>query len=308
MDSYLIATRTSKLLSAGRLGGFLSPVMAFGAGNPSAPGTDWVAFLGPFHVVALHYPIGFLTLVCLLELWSVVRPVPGHVRVVGFALVLSSLAAWAAAGLGFLRAARGEFDPALVAWHQYFGIAVAAFSTLALGCLWMFARSQVSVWQSVYRGLLVLAFISLVFAGHQGGSLTHGTTFLTQNAPKFLGVVGHSGTENAGEKTDPARDVYRSSIQPILKQKCFACHGPEKQKGKLRLDSTEALLRGGKSGEPCVVPNDPTKGSLGRVLLLPRTDDSAMPPEGKEPLTDGETVLVLRWIQAGAPFGTDAAK
>ena len=58
---------------------------------------------------------------------------------------------------------------------------------------------------------------------------------------------------HAADKVDFAKD-----IQPLLQQHCVKCHGPEKQKGKLRLDSKQAALTGGKGG-PSIVPGDAAK-------------------------------------------------
>ena len=55
------------------------------------------------------------------------------------------------------------------------------------------------------------------------------------------------------------RVEFNRDIRPIFSDTCFACHGPDeaKMKGKLRLDSLEAARRGGKSGEPAIVPGHP---------------------------------------------------
>ena len=58
----------------------------------------------------------------------------------------------------------------------------------------------------------------------------------------LLAIVGARGV-HAEDKVDFARQ-----IQPILREACLDCHGPEKQKGKLRLDTREALLKGGVDG------------------------------------------------------------
>src|SRR5690349_5553325 len=82
----------------------------------------------------------------------------------------------------------------------------------------------------------------------------------------------------AGEAVDYLRDV-----KPVLKQRCFACHGALKQKGKLRLDAGSLIRKGGRHG-PAVTPN----GAAGSLLLRRITDpddSSRMPPVGK-PLTE----------------------
>jgi hypothetical protein len=87
----------------------------------------------------------------------------------------------------------------------------------------------------------------------------------------------------------------------VLEHRCIACHGGEKQKGGLRLDSRAAMLKGGKSGHPAVVPGDPGRSELIRVCLLPSTHEDAMPPDGKEPLTTAELNVLIDWVRHGAP-------
>ncbi len=94
-------------------------------------------------------------------------------------------------------------------------------------------------------------------------------------------------------KVDFAKD-----IQPILQQNCVKCHGADKQKGKLRLDSRAAALKGGKDG-PALVAGDAAKSDLIRRVSLPKTDDDVMPSEG-DPLSKAQIELLKEWINQGA--------
>lgn len=124
--------------------------------------------------------------------------------------------------------------------------------------------------------------------------------------------------------------TYAKDIRPLFEASCFNCHGEKKQKGELRLDSLEAVLKGGESGKS-VVPTDSSKSSL--VFAIARNDDKiVMPPKpraggpgkpagpdssvpGKEPangpqrrgggppakpLTAEQVGLVRAWIDQGA--------
>lgn len=93
--------------------------------------------------------------------------------------------------------------------------------------------------------------------------------------------------------------TYAKDIKPILEKSCFGCHGPEKQKGKLRFDSLEASLKGSENGKVI----EPGKSEKSRVVIsVARLDlDSAMPPEGKaDPLTKEQISLIRAWIDQGA--------
>jgi len=93
--------------------------------------------------------------------------------------------------------------------------------------------------------------------------------------------------------------TFEKDIKPIFEKSCFKCHGAEKQKGKLRLDTLEATLKGGENGES-VIKGDSLKSSL--IVSISRLDeDTAMPPDGKgEPLTPEQIGLVRAWIDQGA--------
>src|SRR6185295_16570331 len=97
---------------------------------------------------------------------------------------------------------------------------------------------------------------------------------------------------------------FVKDIQPLLQQQCIKCHGTEKQKGKLRLDSREAALKGGKDG-PAFVPGDAAKSELIRRVSLPKTDDDFMPAEG-EPLPKEKIELLKSWIAEGAEWTATA--
>lgn len=104
-------------------------------------------------------------------------------------------------------------------------------------------------------------------------------------------------------KLPPASDkkdlTYAKDIKAIFEKNCFKCHGPEKQKAKLRLDSLEAALKGGENGE-VIQKGKSAKSTL--VQAVARLDeDSAMPPEGKgDPLSKDTVGLIRAWIDQGA--------
>ncbi len=92
---------------------------------------------------------------------------------------------------------------------------------------------------------------------------------------------------------------FESKIRPVLVEKCYSCHSAAapKLKGGLRLDSREAMRKGGESG-PAVVPENPSESLLLRAIAY--TDDfSRMPP--REKLPDAVIADFRRWVALGAP-------
>jgi mono/diheme cytochrome c family protein len=94
---------------------------------------------------------------------------------------------------------------------------------------------------------------------------------------------------------------FEKHVRSVLAESCFKCHGPEKQKHGLRLDSREALLRGGDDG-PILTPENPEASPLVRALR--REGDNPMPP--KEKLPPGQAELLVQWVKMGAPYPASA--
>src|SRR5687768_6334425 len=91
---------------------------------------------------------------------------------------------------------------------------------------------------------------------------------------------------------------FETSIRPLLAEHCYQCHGTEKQRSDLRLDSREALTKGGASGEPAVVPGQPDKSLL--IQAVRHQGELQMPP--KQKLTERQVADLTRWVRMGAPY------
>lgn len=260
---------------------------------------SWARFLAPFHMVVLHLPIGFFSAVILLEVWTWMKPSEERRRVIGVMLNFGVLATAATMVFGFLRAIDGGYEELTLHRHRGWGIAAAALMLIAAGLHASLRRQPAPGGCIAFRVLLFAGFIALTVAGHHGGSLTHGSSFLTQNAPAG---VRHllEGQHPSTTATHTSNGTNSARAQAILEHRCIACHGAEKQKGGLRLDSRAAMLKGGKSGHPALVPGDPGRSELIRASLLPLTHDDVMPPDGKEPLTTAEQSVLIDWIRLGA--------
>jgi mono/diheme cytochrome c family protein len=97
--------------------------------------------------------------------------------------------------------------------------------------------------------------------------------------------------------------LFTEKVKPLLELRCVGCHGTEKQKGGLRLDARDALLKGGDTG-PALALEKPEE-SLLLASVNHATKELAMPP--KEKLTPAEIALLTRWVKAGAPWPKDTA-
>ena len=97
---------------------------------------------------------------------------------------------------------------------------------------------------------------------------------------------------------------YATRIKPLLHERCYSCHAAIKQKSKLRLDTVELMLKGGKSG-PVLQRGQPEKSLI--LTRVTATDlAERMPPEHEgEPFTAAQVQLLRDWIAAGAPAPAD---
>ncbi len=107
----------------------------------------------------------------------------------------------------------------------------------------------------------------------------------------------------ASSRPDPqALEFFEKKVRPLLADHCFSCHGPERPKAGLRLDSRAGLLKGRGDG-PVVVPGDPDKSAL--IQAIRYDGDIKMPPRAKLP--DDAIQTLTAWIKMGAPWPEDAA-
>lgn len=255
---------------------------------------DITQFFGRFHPVLVHLPIGLIVLLVFLELLARTKRFRNAADNAGLILGIAAPASVVTALLGWLLSLAGGYDPQLLSWHFWAGIATAGFCLLAGLFLWRGCRRA-------YLMVLGASFVTLVVASHFGGSLTHGRDYLIEYAPGPLkSLLGGKPSGSPANKGDWAsQPVYTLAVQPVLNRYCVGCHGPEKSKGGLRLDTHERLMHGGESG-PVLVPGNSAESLVGKLLGLPLTDEDHMPPEGKPQPSAQDVAIIKAWIDDGA--------
>jgi len=263
---------------------FLLPWLVRLDGHPHA---DWQQFLGRFHPLVVHLPIGLLVLVPLLEVAGLVRPALREAA--GFVLALALAGCLVALSLGFLLAYGSGDAGAGVTRHLWGGVVL---TVVVLMCLLARPRSYAQGVGYVYPTLLACMLIALVWTADQGGSLTHGGNYLTQYMPAGMKRVFGSGAV-------PSASFYARHIHPILDANCASCHGEEQAKGGLRMDSYELLMKGGQDG-PVIVAGSSAKSVLFQRITLPPDHKQFMPAEGKPPLQSQQIAWIKDWIEQGA--------
>jgi mono/diheme cytochrome c family protein len=100
---------------------------------------------------------------------------------------------------------------------------------------------------------------------------------------------------------EQAARLFASEVLPLLKAKCFACHGDDTKdlRGGLDLRSREKMLAGGESGDPALVPSDTAKSPIIRAVTW---DGLKMPPKANDRLTPAQVETLRQWVAAGAPW------
>ncbi len=102
-----------------------------------------------------------------------------------------------------------------------------------------------------------------------------------------------------------AADETFAKAWPIIEKSCTGCHGADKQKGKLRLDTKEAWLKGGENGK-MVEPGKPEKSDVVKMIKWAHEDpDYNMPPKKKDKntqLSAEQVTIIEEWIKAGMPW------
>lgn len=258
--------------------------------RPSEPPRA-ILFLGRFHMVMLHLPIGALLLAMLLELDRFIRRTEQTDYIITQTLRFGAAFAVISAALGWLLSFDPAYEPAELSLHMWLGFAATAAALIAA---WMRNHPHTFA-PTIYWTAMLSTTVLLALAGHEGGNLTHGRGFLTQYYPDFV------ATFKSGSTTTDTSE-FATQIRPILDQHCIKCHGPEKDKGDLRLDLKDKALGAGESGKRAIIPGNALKSEAVIRMLLARDHDDVMPPSNKPAMKSDEIFTLINWINEGAEW------
>jgi mono/diheme cytochrome c family protein/uncharacterized membrane protein len=260
--------------------------------------SEWAQFIGGFHLLTIHFPIALIFLIPVLEIAGRSRRFRHLGASVELVLALAAFSAIASAILGwFLARSSGSSGP-LVVQHMWGGFFVSVCCWL---CWMLKGRFAVQHFDVAYFSSLALTVILVSFTGYRGGQLSHGAAHLTEHLPSPLrGWLGLSQHEEKGPTAATPDSFFEVRVEPVFAENCVSCHGPSRQKGSLRLDTYEAVMRGGKNG-PVVKAGDLNNSNLFQRVSRAPGSEKIMPPQGKRPLSADQIKLIEIWISAGAP-------
>ncbi len=251
---------------------------------------DFVQLIGRLHPLLVHLPIGILLFAALLRLFLKQAKLDSINNAITIALFWGTIGAIGSVITGYLLSQSGEYDESLISSHQWFGISVAFFSAVGY-----YLQKKHHAHTKIFMVLLV---VLIFITGHLGGSLTHGSDYLTD-------VALNSSTENIVTRKPIANIeeaiLYTDIIKPILQANCYDCHGPNKQKAKLRLDLPDYILKGSKDGKIIDSKNVDECAFIKR-LFLPLDNKDHMPPKEKPQLSKQDLDLLKWWVSSGSDF------
>ena len=159
-----------------------------------------------------------------------------------------------------------------------------------------------------YRFTLFITALGVIIAGHLGASLTHGDDYLSSTFPwtdnfentETISFDINSNNPDQDTLTKAQEKELNLKVRAIFAHNCYKCHGDEKVKGELRLDSKDFVFKGGENGE-VIVPGKPEESELFRRISLPSNHEDVMPSKGKK-LTANDIAIIDFWIKKGAPW------
>ena len=198
--------------------------------------TDFLLFLGRFHVLALHLPIGIIIVAVVLDFAARRERYRALAQASPFLWGAAALSAVLTVALGYLHFAEGGFAGPSGNAHRLLGTATAVVMLLG----WWIATRPAATWLKPAIGVLALVLVTVT--GHYGGNLTHGSTFMLEYAPGFLrSLLGAERRPPAAHERGGGRSVSRrgaAAAEPAVR------HVPQRrqarrqlQHGELRVDA-----------------------------------------------------------------------
>ncbi len=254
--------------------------------------------VGRLHPVIVHFPIVLILSTAILEYLFGTLKGPVGMMIIKYGYNWSLFTSILACIFGYLLYSTGDYGGELVRYHLWSAIGVSLLLTWSIHFRKRYISTHRWRFRQISRTLLAISALLILFTGHQGGSLTHGPEYLTESITSLIQKRRVESTR--ASKNPESLLVFQEVITPAFKRNCMKCHNRLNSKSDLDLSSYEAVMSGGKSLIPMLVPGRPDSSELLRRIILPPKHDEYMPPDGKPPLDPAEVSIIEAWIQNGA--------
>ncbi len=252
--------------------------------------------IGRFHPLFVHLPIGFIIIGLMLDFFF--RNKKEHQPVLSFIFLWAFITSIFSIITGYLQYDREGYAWESVQWHLVMGIVTMIF------CLLFYLKLKYEHFKIFPKNFLFVSLgMSLLFTGHLGGNITHGSDHLIEPLPSeikgLLGLEYQNDVIELDPKNYKNAVFYSDVIQPILTQKCVSCHNDKKTKGGLKMNNYDAIMKGGKNGA-IVMVNNSIESKMHNRMTLPMEDRYHMPPKSRTQLSREEIKLIKIWIDNSA--------
>ncbi|MFY0686672.1 MAG: DUF1592 domain-containing protein [Cyclobacteriaceae bacterium] len=262
---------------------------------------SWVLqIFGRLHPLFVHLPIGILLALFGLEVLALFSAEFKLGKIRSALLWMVVLCAIPTVLAGALLAADGGYSSSINV-HKWLGVGTALIS------IWLLVLEDQANRKGearTYRMVLTANVLMVSLTGHFGGLLTHGSNYLTELLPTEIRKLLEKDdseqlaqliSDHAVLSMEELSPEFNERIQPILTEYCYECHGDEKQKGGLQLNTLDADIVNG-------LDADKWRATLNMINM------GDMPPKEETQLTDGERRSLVEWLTSSLKYAIELRK
>ena len=257
---------------------------------------EWESFIGRFHPLMVHLPIGIFLLGYFLEVLFQFgyRKLINSSHIITFIYGIGLFAGVFAAFTGWLLSYSDDYALKALEDHKLLGVATLVVMLFVI-------IYHIKAPETKGKSKLIVSTLAIVLTGvtgHFGGNLTHGSTYLLEYAtnPSDRYEAVQLKRLNA-IPTDSIR-IYKDILQPIIETNCLACHNSENYKGGLVLENYSDLFKEADYAMP-LVAGKPYSSEIFNRINLPAHHEKSMPPRGSG-LNYTDIEILKYWIESGA--------
>lgn len=266
---------------------------------------EWDSFIGRFHPILVHLPIGIFLLGYFLEVLYQFgyRKLIGSRHTITFIYGIGLLAGIFAAITGWLLSFSDDYALEALEDHKLLGIATLVVMLLVI----VYHIKGAETKGKSKLAVSTVAIILTGLTGHFGGNLTHGPTYLFEYATDPSDRYEALNLKRLSAIAPDSIQIYADILHPVIENNCVACHNSENYKGGLILETYSDLFKEADYEVPIVAGNAYSSEMFNRINL-PAHHEKSMPPRGSGfNYTDIE--ILKYWIESGADslatFNTD---
>jgi uncharacterized membrane protein len=257
---------------------------------------EWESFIGRFHPLLVHLPIGIFLLGYFLEILFQFgfRKLIGSRHTITFIYGIGLFAGVFAAVSGLLLSYSDDYAIDALEDHKLLGIATLVVMVLVI--IYQIKAPEIKGKSKLAASTIAIVLTGLT--GHFGGNLTHGSTYLLEYATNPSDRYEAVNLKRLHALPSDSIQIYADILYPVIEKNCIACHNSENYKGGLVLETYSDLFKEADYAVPLVAGNPYSSEIFSRVNL-PAHHEKSMPPRGSG-LNYTDIEILKYWIESGA--------